>query len=126
MSYAIWPVILNGLVEQNGYIEEMADNLNSTSTKFDIGPPQVRRRSTGAPVLISLTILCTSTQVTTFKTFYKDTLLGGSQRFEWVQPVSKTPVIMLFETDSRPAIRPAGGVMYRVALSLMMFEDMPV
>ena len=124
MAFNIWPALLDGTVEQNNYNEGLANNL--LSSNFDIGPPQTRRRSTGAPVPISMSILITSEQVATFKTFYKDTLISGSQMFEWVQPISGTPVAMQFITDAQPSIRPVGGDYYRIAMQLNMFEDIPV
>ena len=124
MAFAIWPTGLDNTTESRSYSEAMANNL--TFSSFDIGPEQVRRRSTGAPVPVSLTILCTEAQVTLFKTFYKDTLISGSQQFEWVQPIDKSPVVMQFLPSTQPSLKPAGGTMYRYSLQLMMFEDIPI
>ena len=124
MSHPLFPPALNGTVEKNSYNEVMADNL--VSSKFDIGPPQVRRRSTGAPVMVTMSLLLTDTQLVLFKTFYNDTLVSGSQMFEWTRPLEGTPVIMLIDPGSQPGTTPAGGLLFRVSLSLMMFENMPI
>lgn len=124
MHLSVWPPGLNNTVDQKSYTESLANNI--TSSDFDIGPPQIRRRSTGAPVPISMSILCTTAQVATFKGFYKDTLISGSQRFEWEMPIEKTDVVMLFNPSAQPSIKPAGGTMYSISLSLLMYEDIPV
>lgn len=124
MAHVIWPPSLDGVVEKQSYNEIAADNLMSTN--FDIGPPQIVRRSTGAPVQVSMSILVNLTQLATFKAFYRTSLVSGSHQFEWVKPIEQTPVIMQFKAGDQPAISPAGGTLYRVALSLNMFEEIPV
>ena len=54
------------------------------------GPQKVRRRFTLTPRPLSAQLLITPAQLTFFKYWYNNVLLGGTLRFSWVDPWSDT------------------------------------
>lgn len=121
MALAVWPAGLPQCIQKSGFSQTLANNI--TTAPFDIGPPQVRRRSTAAPEPITGVVILDESvgQLQLFRDFYNNTLLSGSQRFEWVDPVSQVTVQMLFKPDTQPSFTNTGGTYYSVSMSLWMF-----
>jgi len=110
-----WESTLPQELTTDGYSQSAADNLLRTS--MDTGPAKVRRRATSAPRPVGGTVIMDETQLATFKTFYATTILGGSLRFNWVDPDDgSTAVEMRF--TSPPSWTVLGGDLYRVTLAL--------
>lgn len=65
-------------------------------TEMDAGPHKVRRRFTAGVTKISGSQRLTKSQVSTFETFYNTTLLGGSLRFTWKDPLGGTSAEIRF------------------------------
>mgnify|MGYP005990426967 CR=1 FL=1 len=120
MALAIWPAGLPQCLQRSGYSQTLANNI--TSTNFDVGAPQVRQRSTAAPETITGSILLkTNAELALFRTFYNSTLLSGSQRFEWLDPVSQVLVQMQFDPKTQPSFTNEGGTVYRVNMQLTQY-----
>ena len=120
MSSATWPLGLPQKLLTNGYSRTGANNLVSTS--FDSGDTQVRRKSTSAPQKIAGNVLMTSAQAEIFWTFYEDTLLSGSQRFDWNDPVTGAAYEFLIDPATQPIETNIGGDYFQIALSLWMYK----
>jgi len=85
MSIPVWPASLPQRLLIKSYSESPADVLLRTS--MDFGPAKVRRRGTAGPRPVSGSIIVTAAELATFKTFFNTTLLGGSLRFRWRDPI---------------------------------------
>lgn len=59
-------------------------------TQMDAGPAKVRRRRTISIDRWSMSMVLTSAQLTTFRTFFHDTIQQGSAAFDWVDPIDGT------------------------------------
>jgi len=114
MSIPAWDAGLPQTLLINGYSESAADNLLRTS--MDVGPAKQRRRSAAGPRPVSGSLKMTAAQIATFKTFYITTLLGGSLRFSWTDPITAAAVEMRF--TGAPSWTAIGGDLYDVSLEL--------
>ena len=121
MANPVWPLGLPQCLQQSGFNQTLANNL-SDPTKFDVGVPQLRRRSTMAPEMINGSVLLDEDlgELTLFREFYDDTLFSGSSRFDWVDPSTKTARV--FQFTAQPSISNVGGSVYSVSLSLDMYK----
>lgn len=63
---------------------------------MDAGPNKVRRRFTAGVKPVQGSILVNTSQLSTFKSFYNDLLVGGSIRFQWYNPDDGETVEMRF------------------------------
>lgn len=85
MPIPSWPADLPQNILAQGYKGELPNNLLRTS--MDVGPAQIRRRGTVAVEPVTGNILVTPAELATLKTFYETTLLDGSLRFRWRDPL---------------------------------------
>lgn len=84
MSVPSWPTTLPQQLFVNGYSQSFAET--TIKSDMDAGPAKVRRRFTAGVEPVSGTMLLTETQLGYLRTFFVDTLLGGSLRFSWTKP----------------------------------------
>ena len=115
MSIPAWEATLPQEVLVDGYSESMADNRLRTS--MDVGPAKQRRRSAAGARPVTWSPKMTTAQLETFKTFYNSTLLNGTLRFSFTEPVDgATAIEMRFvDVPSWSAIEPG---LYRVDMKL--------
>ena len=82
--YDIWPASLPQFVLRDGYRESPADIIKRTP--MDVGEAKQRPLFTTGfkklPVVLSLDL----DQLPILKTFYQDTLQGGTIPFQWIHP----------------------------------------
>lgn len=88
MTVPAWPTTLPDELLMRGYSQTTADLLLRSSV--DAGPAKVRRRFTAGVQQVVGNLLLTGAQLAYLRTFYDTTLLGGSLRFTWIEPVTKT------------------------------------
>ena len=88
MSVPSWPTTLPQQLFVNGYSQSFAET--TIKSDMDAGPAKVRRRFTAGVEPVSGTMLLTETQLGYLRTFFVDTLLGGSLRFSWTKPPAHT------------------------------------
>ena len=88
MSVPSWPTTLPQQLFVNGYSQSFAET--TIKSEMDAGPAKVRRRFTAGVEPVSGTMLLTETQLGYLRTFFVDTLLGGSLRFSWTKPPAHT------------------------------------
>lgn len=86
MSVPVWPTTLPTELLQRGYNQSAADVL--LRSELDTGPAKVRRRYTAGVQPVTGNTVLSESQLGTLRTFYDTTLLGGSLRFSWKDPVS--------------------------------------
>jgi hypothetical protein len=118
MANDVWPSTLPQKPLVDGYGEDFPEN--TIRTEMEVGPAKLRRRSTAAPKKITISFLMTQIQVATFETFFNTTLSSGSLPFDWAHP--RTGVTESFRFMKPPQIRPASGLLWKVALEL---EELP-
>jgi len=95
MSIPDWHTDLPDYLLIEGYGETLPNNL--IRSEMDTGPAKVRRRNTAGAYQVSGQQYLTAAQLSTLKTFYQSTLLDGSLRFAWTDPLdSETAVEMRF------------------------------
>lgn len=115
---ATWPASLPQTLLQQGYHQTMPSA--RARTQMDAGPAKIRRRYTAAVSPVKAMSNMTTTQIADLKTFYKTTLLGGTQAFDWTDPIAGGTVSFRFVTE--PDWEPLSANRYKVSLDL---EIMP-
>lgn len=120
MAAVTWPTTLSQHLEVNGFTNGPGEN--AVSNEFNIGGPQVRQIQFGAPEPIRGSIIVSTSEIATFKEFYNTTLRAGSQRFNWVDPYTRTSVEMMFTPRNPWSITPIGPVAFRISMNLLMFS----
>jgi hypothetical protein len=115
-----WPASLPQYVLQQGYNEQLSDNL--VETQMDAGPGKTRRRFTATVKQFGVTLEMDATQAATFEAFYETTLKQGSIPFDWVHPRTRAALTFKFKKPApRVSVRGGGGV---VQYSFML-ETLP-
>lgn len=94
-----WPASLPQDPSLDGYSSE--DQSGMLRSEMDSGPPKQRRRFTATTENISLSWLMTKTQLSTFNSFYKTTLLEGSLAFDITHPVNGWTVSARFTAPAQ-------------------------
>lgn len=112
-----WPPSLPQTPLQDGFKEEFENNI--ITTQMDQGPAKVRRRFTAGVQKYDVTFLMSSSQLSTFETFFNDTISQGATSFTF--PIPRTGVNDTFRLDMTkgpPQIAPLSGGQYRVSFSM--------
>ena len=109
-----WPLSLPQVLSADGY-EEVEPELR-LRTNMDAGPAKVRRRFTAGVRPVKTQLRFSLNQKDDFKTFYNDTLAGGSLSFNWVLPGTETAAEYRFV--SPPSYTPLGGANWIVNLDM--------
>lgn len=115
MSVPIWPTTLPVEMLMRGYNQTAANVLLRSSV--DAGPAKVRRRFTAGVQPVTGNLLLTGAELAYLRTFYDTTLLGGSLRFTWREPVTLTSKEFRFTSPLKWSC--ADGY-YEVSLELEM------
>lgn len=108
MATLNWPLSVAPL--QDGYREQAANN--TIRFQPDIGPAQVRRRSTSAPDSISFQLQLSSTDAETLVDFYSSATIGGTERFNITHPRLGTTVEARFLSPPSVAAKDSDAVVY--------------
>lgn len=109
-----WPATIPQALFTDGY-GEAPPNVTIRS-QMDFGPDKVRRRATAGVRPVSGKMVMTSAQLADFKTFYNTTILGGSLRFDWVDPYDGTTAVEM--RFSEPPSWTAAEGNYEVSMKL--------
>ena len=106
-----WPLSLQQILNQANF----RNAYGKTVIKQDMesGPPKKRQYQTKGNDLFTTSIELYNTDYTTFDTFFKTSLAGGSLDFDFDHPI--TGVASTFNMDE-PNITPLGGLWYRVSM----------
>lgn len=86
MSVPVWPTTLPVELLMRGYNQTAADVTLRSSV--DAGPAKIRRRFTAGVQPITGNLILSGTELGYLRTFFDTTLLGGSLRFTWREPVT--------------------------------------
>jgi hypothetical protein len=119
MSIPAWPSELPQRLIVSGYNEGLPDVM--LRTQMAVGPAKQRRRGTAGPRPVNGHQVHTSAQLTAFKTFFNTTLLGGTLRFSWVDPLDGTTANEMRFVET-PSISAISGSLFQVQMKL---EVMP-
>jgi len=110
-----WPASLPQKLMRAGFSEAPANTL--LRTEMDAGPGKVRRRNTAGIRPVQGKITVTKAQLTTFKTFYNDTIQGGALRFNWDEPLDDTASVEMRFTKE-PSWSELGPDVFQISLEL--------
>lgn len=94
MANPSWPGTLPAYVLEQGYSEQVADQL--LETQMDAGSAKTRRRYTRNNRVFTVEIAMDETQSQSFETFFDTTLAGGSLAFDWLHPRRRTTMTFKF------------------------------
>ena len=86
MTVAVWPTTLPTELLQRGYQQGCADV--SLRSSVDTGPAKIRRRYTAGVQQVKGVLKLSEAQLGYIRTFYDTTLVGGTLRFTWKDPVT--------------------------------------
>lgn len=114
MAVPDWPTTLPTALLLSGYSQSLANV--TLRTKMDVGPAKVRRRSSAGIEPVNGKIVLNKTELGYLRTFHDDTLLGGSLRFAWKEPI--TAAAVEFRFVSPPTWTTLDGGLYSVSLEL--------
>ena len=101
---AEWPESLYGCILKSGFKETPPEN--TIRTDMGYGPAKVRRRTTANIRKFSISMFFSSTQLTTFETFYTTTISSGSVSFNFRHP--RTQAVESFRIANIPTYDPMG------------------
>lgn len=90
MASIAWPLASTIKALQDGYSEVPGNN--TIRFQPDVGPAQLRRRSTSAPSRMSVRYQLSATDASTLSDFYAYTSVGGTLRFNYTHPRLGTTV----------------------------------
>jgi hypothetical protein len=114
----VWPVGLPQALQQQGFSEGLADGL--IETQPDVGPPTSRRRTTASVRHMSGTMMVTSAQIATLKTFVNTTILGGALAFNFPDQLQSGTLLVKFPKGGLPSWSSLGGDTYSLSLTLLI------
>lgn len=114
-----WPADL----PQSPLINGFKDRLPALTVRSqpDVGPAKVRRRFTSAVRPMTFNFLMTSEQLTSFETFFIETLQGGALAFDFVHPRTEETISLRFLQEP-PEPEAVSDDLYRV---VCMVERLP-
>ncbi len=110
---ADWPATLPQKPQQDGFSSTKVDGRLRTS--MSEGPEKVRRRFTAVPEILTCSFIFSPTQLSTFNTFFDDTLAGGSMTYLWDHPISD--VNSVCRIKDMPVLSPK-GLSWQVAFTV--------
>lgn len=113
-----WPETLPSIPRRADCGEQFPDLV--LRTPMDAGPPKVRRRFTAGERPSPMGWFFTAAQMSTFETWWKDTIFGGSLSFTMTNP--RTGIIDSWRFTAPPAIAKVGGSYWHVTVQL---EQLP-
>ena len=112
---AVWPAGL----PQGMFIGLQDARVSSlVRSPTDAGIPKVRRRFTATLRVLSVPIVLTTSERTTFDTFYISTLAEGSLPFDWTDPIDGSTVEYRFREPAE--FRTISTNLWSAVLSLEM------
>lgn len=116
-----WPSSLPQTPLISGDSETLENNI--IFSQMDQGPAKYRRRFTAGVQKFTASFVLTSAQVTTFKTFFDDSIAQGASTFTFTNP--RTDASETFRIDmaqGAPQIQRISAGLFRLTLNL---ERMP-
>lgn len=86
----------------------------------DLGPSITRRGTSAVMRPLSGSMILSSAQVATWRTFFLTTILQGSLPFTFPDPLGGANLLVKHVKQSPPAIVPLGGDNFQLSLSLVI------
>lgn len=116
MPVVSWPSTLPQTILAEGYNQSAANVL--LRSQPDVGPAMVRRRASAGVEPVSGKEWMTPAELGYLRTFYDTTLIGGSLRFSWKDPVTEAAVEFRF-TEPPSWIRAGVGFFVQLGLEIL-------
>lgn len=113
----VWPTSLPQYFQESGFSQSRDDGVVAFPT--DIGPGKRRPRFTKDRQISKGALFLTETQKDTLDVFYRNTLIGGTQRFVWVDPYLRTDRV--YEFQKPPFFATLGFDTYIAQIELLEF-----
>lgn len=98
---ASWPGTLPQEILADATRTRQAGRVRS---QMDTGPAKQRARFTATTKNYDARIILTGAQLTTFNTFYEDTLAHGTDSFTWVDPFTDASETLRFRDEPQEAL----------------------
>lgn len=102
---ASWPTTLQEKVNQAGFRKVFGST--TIRSNVEVGANKVRRRFTKGIDQFSVNVNLARSEYSTFENFYEVTLNGGTNTFDFLNPLTDT--IEEFRFVGEPSITPIGG-----------------
>lgn len=112
---ADWPSTIPQQLSVDGYGEAAPDT--SIRSAMDAGPAKVRRRASCAVRPVTGKMVMTADELDDFREFYDEDVLGGTLRFNWVDPLDGTTAVEMRFT-APPTWSAFGQDCYEVGMQL--------
>lgn len=93
-----FPATITKYLQLSGYSESLPNV--SIRSQMDAGPDKVRRRASSGVRVIQGDLILTADELVDFKDFYNNDLLGGSLRFNWLDPADRVTTVEMRFTES--------------------------
>ena len=120
MATETWPVGFPQRFHTRGFRRRLKPT--AVNTNPEVGPARSRRRTTQKIYVVSGVVIMSESQLFDFEDWFFDTINGGVDRFNWVDPLRSNVVVeMKYIAESPPAPNAAGPVDYAVPLLLEMY-----
>lgn len=118
-----WPVTLPQKQFAGASIQDDESRLIS---QMDSGPASVRSRFNAITKTVSTNIIVTGTQLDTFNTFFRTTIVHGSMSFTWTDPATGSTATFRFKTKPKwTCIKPSSVVASRLWQAGLDLEILP-
>lgn len=101
------------------------DDESRLISPMDSGPASVRNRFTAITRSINVPMVLTGDQLEDFNTFYRTTLLNGSDSFTWVDPVDNSSATLRFKSPPVWSCIRSGLPANRLWSSTLALEILP-
>jgi hypothetical protein len=118
VTLAAFPTTINQDVMQDTYSEVPDINVVSYKPDANVGTPTLRRRSLLLQDIITCKMWLTSAEWEILQTFYRDTLVDGTQGFTWVHPRTKADGDFQFEGNAPKLVAAIAPDIYEVTFSI--------
>ena len=116
---AAWPTSLPTYPLLEGYSNSQESAM--IRTPMETGPAKQRRRYTKDIEIIECTFNMSTSQKTTFRDFFNNTLGGGADSFDWTHPETGNAITARFRSKGSKvpfSIEAVGDDLYKVSVTV--------
>jgi hypothetical protein len=118
VTLAAFPPDINQDVLDDAYSSTPDINLASYKPDPNVGMPSLLRRSSILQDVLTCKMWFSSAEWEIFRSFYRDTLLDGTQGFTWVHPRTKATGTFQFEGPAPKLVANVGIDLYEAAFTI--------
>lgn len=111
-----WPSDLPQCFLRDNFTFELPNN--SIRTDMDSGATFQRPRYTGIPQVYEGSMLFTPEQLESFRSFWREDMVYGTQELEWRDPVTGEKGVFRFVSDDTPKVQRDSARKWRVTFKV--------